>query len=183
MNSKRVSAWIFSLLFLVAWPFELPVAEETALGKTAFETRCVQCHDQAGPATKIAEDWWEKLNVADSGGQLSQQEQTEAISFLQHHDRKVTEMVVTAPERRLFEEKCNLCHIADRVILEPQTPVTRRHIDQRMQQREPDCDRPGRVRASGQSGRRSRTRSREFGPARTRSSSSSCARPTRTGST
>ena len=138
MNSKRVSAWIFSLLFLVAWPFELPVAEETALGKTAFETRCVQCHDQAGPATKIAEDWWEKLNAADSGGQLSQQEQTEAISFLQHHDRKVTEMVVTATERRLFEEKCNLCHIADRVFLEPLTPVTRRHIIQRMQQRAPD---------------------------------------------
>ncbi len=114
------------------------VAQEAATGEQSFETRCGQCHAQGDPTSAAAADWFAKLNAKGSLADLTPQEQSDAVSFVQHHDRQVTEMVAMAEERRLFEEKCNLCHSADRIFLEPLTDESRRHIVLRMQKRAPD---------------------------------------------
>ena len=114
------------------------IAQKAASGAESFETRCGQCHTQGDPTSAAAAEWFAELNAKGSLADLTPEEQSDAVSFLQHHDRQVTEMVAMAEERRLFEKKCNLCHSADRVFLEPLTDESRRHIVLRMQGRAPD---------------------------------------------
>lgn len=107
-------------------------------GKDIMENRCAMCHDLPDPANLTDEQWVLKLEtMADFAG-LSGKEKGKILEYVTSHEKKAVKIVSMAREKRLFEQKCTLCHTTDRVFLMPLTPESRRHIVLRMQERAPD---------------------------------------------
>jgi len=68
MHKESVSVRIFSLLFLVAWPFELPVADEAAPGKAANDPgQCLRMAESSPSANsfigRLKVRFWPKVDV------------------------------------------------------------------------------------------------------------------------
>ncbi len=66
---------------------------------------------------------------------LNKKQKAEVLAFLQSHSQKAESVVSAAQEKKLFEDKCSLCHTSQRVFLNPLTPESRQHIVHRMQER------------------------------------------------
>lgn len=132
----QTSRWLFAacLFFIVANPVAT-AAEKT--GESVFRKQCSQCH--ALPDTKklTAEGWVKQLNLMAPMAGLNKKQQAKVLGFLQSHSRQATRVVSMASDKRLFEQKCTLCHSTIRILLEPLTPKSRHHIVLRMQQRAP----------------------------------------------
>lgn len=134
-RQEKVNYFWNSILLI---SFLLPsVAMSENSGKELYETRCQKCHDLPDP-NKVPNVGWEKrLKLMAKLAKLTPAEKKEVLSYLQGHVKKVTKTVSLAEDRRLFEEKCSLCHTLDRVYLIPLTDETRRHIVKRMQGKNP----------------------------------------------
>ena len=69
---------------------------------------------------------------------LKPEEQAEVLSFFQHHGQEASRLIAMARERRVFVEKCGLCHNPNRVFLQPFEGPALRETIKRMQARAPD---------------------------------------------
>lgn len=124
---------------LAAFAISPVLAQEDASelpGEGAFQKRCGQCHNADDPAGPASSHWLSSVDAPLT--ELTPEQQQEVLQFLQHHGADAAQKVSVSRERALFEEKCNLCHSADRIFLEPLDSETRRHIVLRMQKRAPD---------------------------------------------
>ena len=107
-------------------------------GEKIFEKRCGGCHDLPDPNKPPPEGWDKRLDLMAPMAGLNKKEKNEVLNFLRSHSQKAEGMLSAAEERKLFMQKCSLCHSEQRVFLEPLTPESRRHIVLRMQERAPD---------------------------------------------
>jgi len=117
----------------------LPVAVRSAdTGENIFRVNCAKCHALPDPAKLTEEQWVLRLKDMAVNAGLNKEQKDEVLSYLQNHSKKAVQVVAMANERRTFEEKCSLCHNLDRILLEPLTPESRRHIILRMKERAPE---------------------------------------------
>lgn len=138
MASRRM-AWHPGRVFLGAVVALLSTAVVAdSPGKQIFEQRCSRCHDLPDPETPPPEGWPKRLDLMAKLAKLNVDEKANVLDFLQSHTQKAVKTVSLAEERRLFEEKCSLCHTLERVFLIPLNEASRRHIVLRMQKRAPD---------------------------------------------
>ena len=101
-----------------------------------LDRRCGQCHDVTGDLT--TERWMQRLKELGPIDKLTPEQQKEALGLLRHHGWEIDEIVRMAADRNLFEEKCSLCHSADRAFIRELTPEQRRATLERMRTRAPD---------------------------------------------
>ncbi len=114
-----------------------PRAEAAAPGEKAFQENCGRCHPLPDPQKLTSEQWVVRLETMAPMARLNKEEKTRVLGFLQEHSAKAVQVVSMAQERKIFEEKCSLCHTPDRIFVEPLTPESRRHIVLRMRERAP----------------------------------------------
>jgi len=122
----------FTYAVVIAGFINPSLAMSEVSGKQLFESRCQKCHDLPNPDTTPAMGWEKRLKLMGKLAKLSPQEKAEVLDYLQGHTKKAAKTVTLAEERRLFEQKCSLCHTLDRVYLTPLTDETRQHIVKRM---------------------------------------------------
>lgn len=101
-----------------------------------LDRRCGQCHDVTGELT--TERWLQRLRELGPIDKLTPEQQREAIGLLRHHGWEIEQIVRMADDRHLFEEKCNLCHSADRAFIRELTPQQWRTTLERMRARAPE---------------------------------------------
>lgn len=109
---------------------------EEPIPQLDLDRSCAQCHDGSGTLT--TEDWFKRLKEMGPIEKLSPAEQKEALGLLRHHGWEIDQIVKMAGDRQLFEEKCSLCHSADRAFIRELTPEQRRTTLERMRTRAPD---------------------------------------------
>ncbi len=132
MNHKP--GWIgwVTLVLLFAVSTSVSVAGD---GEKLFKKRCSQCHALPTPDKLTSEEWVSQLDTMAPMAGLKKKQKVDVLSFLQDHSKKATTLVSMSREKKLFEEKCSLCHSPQRVFLRPLTPESRHHIVLRMQER------------------------------------------------
>jgi len=130
--TKPLKACCFICLL---WPVSAISNEQ---GQSVFEQRCQRCHDLPDPGKPPKMGWENRLKLMAKLAKLSPEQKTDVLSYLQSHSKKAETTTSLADERRLFEQKCSLCHTLDRVFLEPLTDESRQHIVKRMQRKMPD---------------------------------------------
>ena len=101
-----------------------------------LDRSCGQCHDVSGDLT--TEHWMQRLQELGPIDKLTPEQQKEALGLLRHHGWEIDQIVRMAADRNLFEEKCSLCHSADRAFIRELTPEQRRATLERMRTRAPD---------------------------------------------
>ena len=101
-----------------------------------LDRRCGQCHDASGDLT--TDRWLQRLKELGPIDKLTPEQQKEALGLLRHHGWEINEIVQMAADRNLFEEKCSLCHSADRAFIRKLTSDERRVTLERMRARAPD---------------------------------------------
>jgi mono/diheme cytochrome c family protein len=130
-HNFRLSKYIvFILLMLFAF-----TAFANPAGKEVFEQRCQRCHDLPDPGKAPEMGWEKRLKLMAKLAKLSPDQKTDVLGYLQSHSKSAEKTISLADERRLFEQKCSLCHTVDRVFLEPMTDETRQHIVKRMREK------------------------------------------------
>ncbi len=132
----QIGRWFFATCFI----FVVGVSVASGAnedGESIFRKQCSQCHDLPDTKKLTAEGWVKRLNLMAPMAGLNKKQKAKVLSFLQSHSKQATKVVSLADDKRLFEEKCTLCHNTNRILLEPLTPKSRRHIVLRMQQRAP----------------------------------------------
>ena len=134
---KRYSKWAF-LPFIAVFLLGVNIAWANDEGEKTFKKRCGQCHALPSPEKLSSEEWVLRLEMMAPMAGLKKKQKSEVLSFLQSHSKKASTLVSMSRERKLFEDKCSLCHSSQRVFLEPLTPESRRHIVLRMQERASD---------------------------------------------
>jgi hypothetical protein len=101
-----------------------------------LDRRCGQCHNVAGDLT--TEHWMQRLQELGPIDKLTPAQQKEALGLLRHHGWEIDRIVQMAADRNLFEEKCGLCHSADRAFIRQLAPAELRATLERMRARAPD---------------------------------------------
>ncbi|MEE8387780.1 MAG: hypothetical protein V3R65_04320 [Acidiferrobacterales bacterium] len=104
-------------------------------GEKLFNKRCSQCHTLPSPDKLTSKEWVSRLNMMAPMAGLKKKQKSEVLNFLQSHSKKASTLVSMSREKKLFEDKCSLCHSPQRVFLRPLTAESRRHIVLRMQER------------------------------------------------
>ncbi len=140
MRNKNLLTGVFLALWLSV---PMTSTADTTVADVDVGAKCGQCHDMADPAGQASEDWIRRLAAIGSADRLSPEEQTEVLGFLRHHGWETTQLVAMAADRHLFDEKCSLCHSANRVFLEALDEAALRGVVERMRQREPRWISPG----------------------------------------
>lgn len=134
---KRNIKWM-CLPFMAAMLFGQNIAWADDPGKKIFDKRCSKCHALPSPEKLTSGEWVTRLDMMAPMAGLRKKQKIEVLEYLQSHSKKASTLVSMSREKRLFEEKCTLCHTTDRVFLMPLTKESRRHIVLRMQERVPD---------------------------------------------
>ena len=131
---RTLSLVVLSTMFIV--PALFAQDELEVPGEGSFKERCGQCHNEDDPAGPASTQW---LTGVDAPlVELTTKQKQDVLQFLQHHGPDAVEKVSVARDRALFEEKCNLCHTADRIFVETLTAGERRDVVARMQARATD---------------------------------------------
>jgi cytochrome c5 len=128
----RYLRWLL-LTFLLACA---PARAADPVPQLDLDRRCGQCHDASGTLT--TEHWLERLEELGPIDKLSPAEQKEALGLLRHHGWEIEKIAQMAGDRHVFEEKCSLCHSADRAFIRDLTPEQWRTTLERMRARAPD---------------------------------------------
>lgn len=132
-KNSRANQFVLAIAFMFFTIFMTDYAK--ANGKEVFEERCTMCHELPDPEKLTSEEWVVTLEEMALNAGLNNTETGDVLEFLQSHSRKATKIVSMAKERKLFEEKCSLCHTTDRIFIMPLTKESRHHIVKRMQER------------------------------------------------
>lgn len=127
---------ILAVLLALTWGG--PQAWAATNGAKIFEKRCSQCHDLPNPDKPPPEGWVKRLDLMAPMAGLSKEEKAEVLSYLLSHSKTAEQALSVAQERKVFEQKCSLCHSTARIFAEKLTPESRRHIVLRMKERAPD---------------------------------------------
>ena len=125
-----MKSWLSLALALLAYG---ALGAEEPIPQLDLDHRCGQCHDVTGDLT--SERWLQRLQELGPIDKLTPAQQTEALGFLRHHGWEINQIVQMAGDRHLFEEKCSLCHSADRAFIRALTPEQRRATLERMRAR------------------------------------------------
>lgn len=134
----RLGVILILAVGLVLAPLAAGAADPAAItGEKVFKSQCGQCHALPDPEKLTAEQWVLRIEEMAPMAGLKSGEKTEVLGFLQGHSRKVVKIMSMAEEKRLFEQKCGLCHTPDRVFLEPLSGESLRHVVLRMRERAP----------------------------------------------
>ncbi len=131
---KHHNRWL-GLLLAAVFVFGSTAVWAEEPGEKTFKKRCSQCHALPTPNKLTSEEWVSQLDMMAPMAGLKKKQKIDVLNFLQDHSKKATTLVSMSRERRLFEEKCSLCHSPQRVFLEPLTQKSRHHIVLRMQER------------------------------------------------
>lgn len=123
-----------TFFFIFLCFFSLELSADPA-GKAVFEERCKRCHALPDPNKPPKMGWEERLKLMAKVAQLSPGQKIDVLAYLQSHSKKAEKTISLADERRLFEQKCSLCHTLDRIFIEPLTDETRQHIVKRMREK------------------------------------------------
>jgi mono/diheme cytochrome c family protein len=107
-------------------------------GKATFETRCGQCHKLDQAERLVPAEWVARVSKMGSVVDLKPEEQAEVLSFFQHHGQEASRLISMARERRVFLDKCGLCHNPNRIFLQPFEGTALRATIDRMQKRAPE---------------------------------------------
>ncbi len=134
---KHRIGW-FGLLLSLLVVLEPVTAQADASGEKVFKKRCSQCHALPSPEKLTSGEWVTRLDMMAPMAGLKKKQKIEVLEYLQGHSKKASTLVSMSREKRLFEERCTLCHSTARVFLMPLTKESRRHIVLRMQERVPD---------------------------------------------
>jgi len=129
-NHPSILAYFFIFLFLLSFTLNAGPA-----GKQIFEERCTRCHDLPDPTAAPEMGWEKRLKLMAKLARLSPEQKADVLSYLQSHSKSAEKTISLADERRLFEQKCSLCHTLDRIFIEPLTDETRKHIVKRMREK------------------------------------------------
>lgn len=127
----RPNQFVFAIVFMLFTVFMTDYVK--ANGKEIFEERCTMCHELPDPEKLTSEEWVVTLEDMAPNAGLDNTETGDVLGFLQAHSKRTVKIVSMAKERKLFEEKCSMCHTTDRVFIMPLTRESRRHIVERMQ--------------------------------------------------
>ena len=112
--------------------------QSAAAEPITFETRCGQCHQLDQAERLVPAEWVARVSKMGSVVDLRPEEQAEVLSFFQHHGQEASRLIGMARERRVFIEKCSLCHNPNRIFLQPFEGQALRETVKRMQLRAPD---------------------------------------------
>jgi mono/diheme cytochrome c family protein len=126
-----------ALFVATAWVTSSLATSVHADGAAVFEKNCATCHELPNPDKPPSEGWAKRLDLMAPMAGLDDAQKQEVLAYLQSHSKAATQTVVMAEDRKLFEQKCSLCHTPDRVLDKPLTADSRRHIVMRMQERAP----------------------------------------------
>ena len=102
-------------------------------GQAVFEARCHQCHKQPDPSQPPPEGWQKKLDKMSVFARLKKQQKADVLAYLQKHSQQESIKAVVANDQLLLKEKCTVCHLMGRIVLEGLDGDAGKHILERMQ--------------------------------------------------
>lgn len=133
----------FILLFILTGP--APGFAQEA-GEKLYKERCSMCHALPKPEEKTEKQWPKIIEEMAANAQLGAKEKEVVLKYLVEHARHEAVEARLATEKKLFEEKCSLCHTLDRVYVVKLTPDVMDHVVKRMRLRAPDWITPEQAR-------------------------------------
>lgn len=131
---KRYVGWAF-LPFIAVFLLGVNIAWANDEGEKTFKKRCSQCHALPTPEKLSSEEWVLRLEAMAPMAGLKKKQKQSVLAYLQDHSKQAITIVSMAKEKKVFEDKCGLCHTPERVFFEKLNPNSRRHIVLRMQER------------------------------------------------
>lgn len=121
--------WVLVMvLMLIA-----PVSFAADPGDQLLEEKCTLCHDKPDPAKLTKEEWVIKVDEMAPNAGLSSGETSSVLDYVSRHAKGAAAVLSMLNEKKLFDEKCSLCHSTNRALLIPMTPDSVREIVSRMQ--------------------------------------------------
>lgn len=145
--SFRPAAGLFllfaALLLILASP---PPGFAQDAGEKLYKERCSMCHALPKPGEKTEKEWPKIMDQMAATAQLGAKEKEAVLKYLVEHARHEAVEVRLVAEKKLFEEKCSLCHSIDRVYVVKLTPEAMDHVVKRMRLRAPDWITPEQAR-------------------------------------
>jgi hypothetical protein len=110
-------------------------AEETAT-PLELDRPCSECHRAGG--VLVSEDWLTQFKELGPLDKLTLEQQKAVLGLLRHHGSELTLITQSEGDRKLFMEKCSMCHSSDRAFIRELTPDQRRVTLERMRARAPE---------------------------------------------
>jgi len=104
-------------------------------GQALFEKRCAACHQLPDIDNPPPEGWEEKLQKMAPLAKLKGPQKDAVLTYLSSHVERAAMSASLEEDKAFFEMKCSRCHSLDRILLEPLTDESRRHVVSRMQAR------------------------------------------------
>ena len=102
-------------------------------GDQILEEKCTMCHDKPDPAKLTQEEWVIKVDEMAPNAGLSSAETSTVLDYVSSHAKGAAAVLSMVNEKKLFDEKCSLCHTTDRALIMPMTADSVREIVSRMQ--------------------------------------------------
>ena len=115
-------------------------------GEKLYKERCSICHAPPKPEEKTEKQWPKIMDQMAANAQLNAREKETVLKYLVDHARHEAVEARLAAEKKLFEEKCSLCHSLDRVYVVKLAPEAMDHVVKRMRLRAPDWITPEQAR-------------------------------------
>ena len=120
-------------ILVFAFTFVSPILFAADQGQKIINERCVLCHLAPDPAKLTKEEWVLKIEEMAPNAGLSSDEQSEVLDYVSSLAKGAASVLSMKGEKKLFDEKCSLCHTTNRALLMPMTPESVREIVPRMQ--------------------------------------------------
>ncbi|OGW61203.1 MAG: hypothetical protein A2V83_07295 [Nitrospirae bacterium RBG_16_64_22] len=133
----------FVLLFILTGPTPGFAQDQ---GEKLYKERCSMCHAPPKPEEKTEKQWPKVIEQMAANAQLNAREKESVLKYLVEHARHEAVEARLAAEKKLFEEKCSLCHSLDRVYVVKLTAEAMDHVVKRMRLRAPDWITPEQAR-------------------------------------
>lgn len=125
----NISRWIPMFIFV----FMPTVVFSADRGEQIINERCVLCHVAPDPEKLTKEEWVIKLKEMAPNAGLSSSETAEVMDYVSKLARSAASVLSMKTEKKLFDEKCSLCHTTSRALIMPMTPESVAEIVPRMQ--------------------------------------------------
>jgi len=90
----------------------------SANGRTIFEKNCQKCHALPNLENPPSEGWVKRLDLMAPKAHLSDAQKAEVLGYLMAHSKTAGTVLSMAQERKIFEQKCTLCHSTVRIFSE-----------------------------------------------------------------
>lgn len=125
--------YILKGMLVVVLLFTTSVSLAQDPGDQILEDKCTMCHDKPDPAKLTKEEWVIKVDEMAPNAGLSSAETSKVLDYVSSHAKGAAAVLSMVNEKRLFDEKCSLCHTTNRALIMPMTLDSVREIVSRMQ--------------------------------------------------